>query len=215
MKTLIAHLNNTQFTTLKVNHIQCYEAGKRLLDVLGALFALVLLWPILASCMIWIKSIDNGPIFYKQWRVGQDGFLFRIYKFRTMSIDAESDGAAFAQCNDPRVLFGCQWMRKSHIDELPQLINIFLGQMSLVGPRPERPEVFTEYQNALPEFTQRLNVKPGLTGLAQITNGYTSNLNGMKQKLSYDLNYIEKRSFFGDLKLILQTLPKFWDSSAC
>ncbi|QQE12056.1 sugar transferase [Planctomycetota bacterium] len=192
-----------------------YAAGKRLLDIAGSTMMLFILWPLLLGCMIWIKMVDGGPIFYKQWRVGKNGWLFRIYKFRTMSMNAESGGATLAQENDPRVLRGCQWMRKSHVDELPQLFNIFVGNMSLVGPRPERPEIFEELHSDLPGFQRRLQAKPGLTGLAQVCNGYSNDLEGMRKKLAYDLRYIRQRTVFGDMKLILLTIPKFWDSTAC
>ena len=192
-----------------------YQVCKRLIDVMGSSFLLLLFFPVLLFCMTWIKSTDGGPTFYKQWRVGQDGKLFRIYKFRTMSINAEAGSAQLASENDPRIIRGCSWMRKSHVDELPQLVNIFMGQMSLVGPRPERPEIFMELDTDLPSFEKRLTGKPGLTGLAQVYNGYSNDKQGMRKKLAYDLQYLRKRSVFGDLKLIFLTVPKFWDSTAC
>ena len=192
-----------------------FKFTKRCLDVFGACVALLLLSPVLLGCMLWIKYIDGGPVLYRQWRVGQDGWLFRIYKFRTMSLNAEQSGVQFAAAADPRVLPGCHWMRRSHLDELPQLINILLGHMSLVGPRPERPEIFHAYANTLPSMTGRLAGQPGLTGLAQVRNGYTNDLRGMRRKLALDIRYLRKRSLVNDLKLIIQTLPKFWDRAAC
>jgi len=132
-----------------------------------------------------------------------------------MSMDAERDGVCLAQPGDPRVLFGCRWIRKSHIDELPQLINILSGEMSLVGPRPERPELVKEMRDHLPGFERRLLGAPGLTGLAQVRNGYTNDMAGMQRKLTLDLEYLAHRSIFRDLRLILATLPRFWDRSAC
>ncbi|QDU34001.1 UDP-N-acetylgalactosamine-undecaprenyl-phosphate N-acetylgalactosaminephosphotransferase [Poriferisphaera corsica] len=202
-------------STGAIQRVLLYRIGKRIIDISGSLALLLMFMPILIGCGIWIKSRDGGSIFYKQWRVGRNGWLFRIYKFRTMSLNAESKGIQLAKNNDPRVLRGCHWMRKSHIDELPQLINILFGNMSLVGPRPERPEIFEELRGDLPSFSRRLAAKPGLTGLAQVLNGYSNDLTGMRMKLAYDLQYLRKRSVLGDLKLIFLTIPKFWDNTAC
>ena len=129
--------------------------------------------------------------------------------------NAEEEGVQWASKDDPRVLSGCQWMRKSHADELPQLFNILVGQMSMVGPRPERPEIFTQLSNELPEIEMRLVTRPGLTGLAQVRNGYTNDIEGMRRKLAYDLRYLRRHSLTGDIKLMLATLPRLWDSTAC
>ena len=192
-----------------------YERSKRLLDICGALTGLTITAPLMLLCVLWIKLVDGGPVFYQQWRVGRNGWLFRIYKFRTMSLDAEPDGARFATSGDQRVLPCCGWMRRSHADELPQLINILFGQMSLVGPRPERPEIFEELREELPGVGRRLSGTPGLTGLAQIRNGYTNDLAGMRRKLAYDLRYLRRRSLFGDIKVVWQTVPRIWDQAAC
>lgn len=189
---------------------------KRLVDILFALVALVLLMPILLFCIALIKLSDPGPAIYSQWRVGSGGRLFRIYKLRTMRMTAEHDtGAVCALPDDSRVIASCRWMRRSHVDELPQLINILTGQMSLVGPRPERPEIHTAITRELPEFEQRLSVKPGLTGLAQVRNGYTNDLAGSRCKLDYDLQYIRRAGLWMDIKLIMSTIPKVWDREAC
>jgi len=132
-----------------------------------------------------------------------------------MYIDAEAQGQAVkAGANDPRVIPICRWMRRSHIDELPQLLNILHGEMSLVGPRPERPELFEELNRQLPKFEQRLAVKPGLTGLAQIYNGYDTDAASVRRKLDYDLNYIDNMSLNIDLKLLMATFSKFYDQGA-
>ena len=191
------------------------DSFKRLVDIAGSLGILAICWPILLFCAAWIKLADNGPVFYKQWRVGKNGWLFRIYKFRTMKMNAEDGGAQLAQSNDPRVIPGCDWMRKSHVDELPQLINILLGHMSIVGPRPERPEITQDLSVDIPGFEKRLAVSPGLTGFAQVFNGYSNDHQGMRNKLAYDLRYMRQRTIVGDLILILRTIPKFWDKSAC
>lgn len=192
-----------------------FELAKRLMDLGGAVFALVLLGPVLLACGLYIKWADGGPVFYRQWRVGRDGKLFRIWKLRTMRTDAESAGAQFARDNDPRVIAGCYWIRKSHLDELPQLLNIIRGEMTLVGPRPERPEFMDQMAADLPGLHRRLHATPGLTGLAQVRNGYTNDLAGMKRKLELDLCYLRDRSIWLDLRLIALTLPRFWDRHAC
>lgn len=192
-----------------------FEITKRLVDLTGALLALLLFSPLLVFTALWVKLADGGPVFYRQWRVGRDGKLFRIWKLRTMRTDAEKDGPQFATDNDPRIVRGCGWMRTSHVDELPQLLNILRGEMSLVGPRPERPEFIDQLRTELPGVDRRLAGTPGLTGLAQVVNGYTNDIEGMRRKLDLDLRYLEQRSIRLDLRLILKTLPRFWDRTAC
>jgi len=192
-----------------------FEWLKRSMDIAASLVGLVALAPVIAISAAWIKWIDGGPVFYRQWRVGHHGWLFRLYKLRTMTTDAERDGLArFAQGGDPRILPGCAWMRKSHVDELPQLWNILKGHMSLVGPRPERPEIFEILRCSMPKIERRLDAKPGLTGMAQVRNGYTNDTTGARKKQAYDLRYLRHRSFGGDLRLLIATVPKIWDQSA-
>lgn len=192
-----------------------FELAKRLLDLCGAMLALVLFSPLLLFASAWVKLTDGGPVFYRQYRVGRDGKLFKIWKLRTMRTDAEKNGPRFASDNDPRIVPGCGWMRRSHIDELPQLLNIIRGHMSLVGPRPERPELMDQLRKDLPGMDRRLAATPGITGLAQVVNGYTNDLDGMRRKLDLDLRYLEQRSIGLDLRLILKTFPRFWDRTAC
>ncbi|MEO0476021.1 MAG: sugar transferase [Planctomycetota bacterium] len=192
-----------------------FEVAKRMLDLFGALLALALFSPVLLFAAAWVKFADGGPVFYRQYRVGRDGKLFKIWKLRTMRTDAEADGPQFATDNDPRIVRGCGWMRTSHIDELPQLLNILRGDMSLVGPRPERPELMDELRKDLPHVDRRLSATPGITGLAQVVNGYTNDLEGMQRKLDLDLRYLERRSIGLDIRLILKTVPRFWDRTAC
>ena len=188
---------------------------KRVLDLLGAIAGIVVTTPLLAGCAIGIKIAHGGPVVYRQWRVGRDGWLFRIYKLRTMRLDAEALGdARFTNTNDPRILTGCGWIRKTHIDELPQLWNILIGDMSLVGPRPERPEIFERFREDLPSIERRLATKPGLTGLAQVCNGYTNDLAGARRKLALDLRYLRNRGLLTDLRLMIATMPKIWDQTA-
>jgi lipopolysaccharide/colanic/teichoic acid biosynthesis glycosyltransferase len=191
-----------------------YDLLKRALDIAGACVGLIAFAPLLLGCGAWIKLRDGGPIFYRQWRVGHNGWIFCIYKLRTMAMDAEQPGnAKFASANDGRIIPGCQWMRRSHIDELPQLWNILTGEMSLVGPRPERSEMFQDIESAMPRFKQRLAGKPGLTGLAQVRNGYTNDTAGARKKLAYDLCYLQNRSIRNELQLILATIPRIWDDA--
>ncbi|HEX7010252.1 MAG TPA: sugar transferase, partial [Phycisphaeraceae bacterium] len=190
-----------------------FEPCKRAMDVLLASLGLIASAPVLLLCMAWVWWMDGSPVIYRQWRVGRSGRLFCLYKLRTMRRDAERHGVRLATSDDQRVLPGCQWIRKSHLDELPQLINVLMGQMSIVGPRPERPEVIEQLRAALPRIERRLAVAPGLTGLAQVRNGYSNDLAGMRRKLAYDLLYLRRRSFFTDLGLILQTAPKLWDQA--
>jgi len=192
-----------------------FEVLKRVIDLCGAALALLLFSPMLLLAASWVKIADGGPVFYRQYRVGRDGKLFRIWKLRTMRTDAEKDGPRFATDNDPRIVPGCGWMRTSHIDELPQLLNILRGDMSLVGPRPERPELMDQLRKDLPGLDRRLAATPGITGLAQVVNGYTNDLEGMRRKLDLDLKYLEQRSIRLDVRLILKTLPRFWDRTAC
>jgi lipopolysaccharide/colanic/teichoic acid biosynthesis glycosyltransferase len=192
-----------------------FEMSKRLIDICGSVVGILVLLPVLCFCALWIRLVDGGPVFYSQWRVGSDGWLFKIYKFRTMGMNAEKPGSAqWASKRDPRVLFGCNIMRRSHVDELPQLWNILKGDMSLVGPRPERPEMFEQLRKDIPGIERRLAGRPGLTGLAQIKHGYTNDLAGARRKVAFDLRYLRHRSVLSDVKLLLATFPKVWDQAA-
>ena len=193
-----------------------FRIFKELIDVVGAALAMLVFSPVMILCAIMIKLADPlGPVLYRQVRVGVSGRLFTIYKLRTMYVDAEAHGRAqLAGQDDPRVIPICRWMRRGHLDELPQLLNILRGEMSLVGPRPERPELFEDLSRNLPNFEKRLAIKPGLTGLAQIYNGYDTDLESIGRKLDYDLAYIEQMSLGLDCKLLLATLSKFNDRGA-
>lgn len=212
MKT--SQRNNSVGRTLK-SPGALFEVTKRLMDIGGSAVGLLVLLPLLAFCAVWIRLVDGGPVFYSQWRVGTDGWLFKIYKFRTMGMNAEKPGSAqWAAKSDPRVLWGCNWMRRSHVDELPQLWNILKGDMSLVGPRPERPEMVEQLRKDIPAIELRLAGRPGLTGLAQVKHGYTNDLAGARRKVAFDLRYLRRRSVLSDLKLLLATFPKVWDQAA-
>ncbi len=176
---------------------------KRMCDiVLSALF-LVVLSPLLLVCAIAIKLEDHGPIFYLQDRVTLDGKVFRIVKFRSMIVDAEAHGAKPATQDDPRITRVGRFLRRYRIDEMPQFVNVLLGQMSLVGPRPERTLHETLYEQQLPDFKYRLRVKSGLTGYAQVYGKYNTS---PEDKLKMDMLYIENQSLLLDFQLILLTI---------
>jgi exopolysaccharide biosynthesis polyprenyl glycosylphosphotransferase len=184
-----------------------YEVGKRILDIIGALVGIMLLalfFPLIAT----ITMLDSGfPIFYKQVRLGKGASPYTIIKFRTMHKDAESDGRARpASKNDPRITRAGNLMRRTRIDELPQFLNVLRGEMSIVGPRSERPELVDHYQKQVPFYRARLLVKPGITGWAQINFGYVSTVEDTIIKLEYDLYYIKHRSLGTDISIILRTI---------
>lgn len=186
---------------LKIEQLFC----KRLLDLVCSMIGLVLTSPFFLIIALMIKATDQGPVFYKQVRLTKDRKEFMIYKFRTMIQNAEKDGHAVLAANDDdRILPVGRFLRATRLDELPQLINILKGEMSIVGPRPERPELAEEIEKELPEFAYRLKVKAGLTGYAQIYGKYNTT---SYDKLKLDLTYIRNYSFFLDLKLMIMT-PK-------
>ena len=178
---------------------------KRLIDIIGSLVGMILASPFFFVIALSIRLTDRGPIFFCQERLTIDGKMFNIYKFRTMIQNAEKDGIArLATEKDSRILPIGKILRRTRLDELPQLINILKGDMSLVGPRPERPELAAQIENEIPEFSYRLKVKAGLTGYAQIYGKYNTT---PYDKLKLDLTYIRNYSLLLDLKLILMT-PK-------
>jgi lipopolysaccharide/colanic/teichoic acid biosynthesis glycosyltransferase len=180
---------------------------KRALDLLLAVLFLILLFPFFPLIAIAIWLCDKGPVFYIQARVGQGGEIFNIYKFRTMRMDAEPFGPRWASgLTDPRVIKCGNFLRRTRLDEIPQLLNIIRGEMSFVGPRPERPE-FVEYlKRRLSCYELRHIVKPGLTGYAQIRYHYGASERDALEKLRYDLYYIKNRNFLVDLYIIIFTV---------
>jgi exopolysaccharide biosynthesis polyprenyl glycosylphosphotransferase len=178
--------------------------AKRIFDLGVALLALSILAPLFALVAALIRLDSPGPVFYIQRRVGRRGRLFHIVKFRTMTRDAESrTGAVVAQENDPRVTRLGRWLRAFRIDEIPQLWNVFWGDMSLVGPRPERPELADRYQAALAGYDLRHLVRPGITGLAQVYGRYRSH---PREKLRFDLAYVYNYSFGLEAVLLVKTM---------
>jgi exopolysaccharide biosynthesis polyprenyl glycosylphosphotransferase len=184
-----------------------YELTKRLLDILGAALGL-LIFAITSPFLSLAVLIDSGlPVFYSQPRLGRGGLIFKIYKYRTMRQDAEADGEPKITLeNDPRVTRVGGFLRRTRLDELPQFWNVLRGEMSLVGPRAERPELVAEYQKQVPFYRARLLVKPGLTGWAQINYGYVANVTETAVKIEYDLYYIKHRTLAMDFQIILRTI---------
>jgi exopolysaccharide biosynthesis polyprenyl glycosylphosphotransferase len=188
----------------RVNHF--YEVLKRLLDIMGGLVGIgimFLTFPFVGLAIV----LDNGfPILYSQIRSGRGGQPYNIYKYRTMRRDAEADGQPqWAEESDPRATRVGRILRKTHLDELPQIINVLRGEMSLVGPRAERPELVAWFQQYVPFYRARLLVKPGITGWAQVNFGYASTIDETIVKLEYDLYYIQRRNLWLDILILLRT----------
>ena len=196
------------FADLKV-HCDEQATLKRLSDLVVASVGLILtapLWPIIALI---IRLGDGGPAFYSQERVGQNGRPFRLYKFRTMRLDAEKGKSVWATVNDPRITRVGRWLRRTRLDELPQLCNVLIGHMSIVGPRPERPDIVDELVGCVPFYAERHLVKPGITGWAQISFRYGNTIEDAKRKLQYDLYYLKHTSFELDMMILFRTAGTF------
>lgn len=203
-----------------------HEVARRALNIVVACIGLVLAAPIMLVVAIAVRLTSPGPVIYTQIRIGQDrrrrggsagaprrandlgGKPFRIYKFRTMRVDAEkASGAVWATQNDPRVTPIGRVLRKYRLDELPQLFNVILGDMNIVGPRPERPVIFQELRQTIHGYEYRQLARPGITGLAQVSQNYDSNLDDVKRKVQYDLTYIRKQSLVEDMRIMALTVP--------
>lgn len=179
---------------------------KRLFDIFISIFLLVLYSPLLILAVILIKLTSKGTVFYKQERVGRNEKPFTMYKFRSMVQNAEEYGPEWAGEDDPRITGIGKILRKMYIDEIPQVINVLKNEMSIVGPRPERPYFVNKLKNEIPYYYKRLTVKPGITGWAQIKHKYDSSLEDVKAKLQYDFYYIENMSLKLDFKIIINTI---------
>jgi exopolysaccharide biosynthesis polyprenyl glycosylphosphotransferase len=189
-----------------LNHSRIYAIAKRAVDIAFATamgLGILLVVPIVALA---IRLDSPGPIFYSQLRVGLNGRLFRIYKFRSMRQDAERNGATWAKVGDARVTRVGRFLRLTRIDELPQVWNVLRGDMTLVGPRPERPEFTSLLEAEIPSYAERHQVKPGITGWAQVRYRYTSSVRDAEAKLEYDLFYVKYRSLGLDLRVLLRTV---------
>jgi lipopolysaccharide/colanic/teichoic acid biosynthesis glycosyltransferase len=198
----------------------------RAMNVILAAVGLVISAPLMLLVCVLVKLTSPGPIFYSQTRVGLDrrrskrpgstydrrhrdlgGMPFIMFKFRTMRDDAEKNGPVWATKSDPRVTAIGRLMRKYRIDELPQLINVLRGDMNIVGPRPERPSIFSTLCDDIAEYPLRQQTKPGITGWAQINRAYDTSLDDVRIKVSYDLEYLERQSVGADLLIMARTLP--------
>lgn len=183
------------------------QRAKRLMDVVFSLLVLVVFLPLWMIIALLIKLDSKGPILLRQLRVGKDGKLFTIYKFRSMVQEAEKySGPVWAERNDPRITRVGRIIRRLRLDEIPQFINVLKGEMSLVGPRPERPFFVEQLEREIPLYRRRLRVAPGATGWAQVKQGYDTSLDDVREKLKYDLYYIENMSLRMDLKILLRTV---------
>ncbi|MBD3403301.1 sugar transferase [candidate division GN15 bacterium] len=221
------------------------RAVKRSVDLVGSLVGLTLCLPFFIIVPILIKLDSRGPVFYTQLRIGVNrrradrryhqrngcenrrgedrrkedlmGKPFRVIKFRTMVQDAEKkSGPVWASKGDPRITKLGRFLRKTRIDEIPQFLNVFMGDMALVGPRPERPNFVRDLSTQVEGYTRRLQVKPGITGLAQVEAGYDSDLESVRQKVGYDINYISNMSLWSDIKIMAKTvIVVFTGKGAC
>ena len=185
-----------------------YEAVKPRVEFLLAVVMLLLTSPLILVAMVLVKLSSRGPAIYRQRRLGLGGRTFTIYKIRTMYEDSERDGPTWAVPGDPRVTPVGGVLRLTHLDELPQLINVLMGEMSLVGPRPERPEFVAELERGLPGYRRRLEVRPGVTGLAQVQQPPDTDLASVRRKLNYDLCYVDRLGPWLDARLIAGTALK-------
>jgi len=180
---------------------------KRVFDIVVAAFLLVLTLPIMLIAALLVLFEDGGPVVYRQQRVGARGATFTLLKFRSMHKDAEAGGkASWASVNDSRITLVGKFLRRTRIDELPQLVNVLRGEMSFVGPRPERPEFVAMLTEQIPFYAVRHSVKPGLTGWAQVRYSYGATVEQSVKKLEYDLYYVKNHTLVLDLVILLETV---------
>ena len=201
------------------------ERLNRALNFVLAVVALVIASPVMLAVAVMVRLTSRGPVLYTQERVGQDrrrgrvpaggdrrsqdlgGRVFTIYKFRSMRVDAETNGAVWATRNDPRVTPIGGALRALRLDELPQLFNVIMGDMNIVGPRPERPVIFGKLRAEIEEYPLRQLAKPGITGLAQVNHTYDTCVDDVKVKVKYDLEYLRQQSLWTDIKIMAKTIP--------
>jgi lipopolysaccharide/colanic/teichoic acid biosynthesis glycosyltransferase len=225
LPTPFAHVSLTLVERDQVLPRERSERLSRALNIVVALVALVFAAPIMLLIGLAIRLTSRGPILYSQVRVGVDrrfrsattydrrgydhgGRLFKMYKFRSMCVNAEADGkAVWARQADPRVTAVGRFLRRTRLDELPQLYNVLRGDMNIVGPRPERPTIFAQLRDDIPQYAMRQRVKPGITGWAQVNQAYDSCIDDVKNKVRYDLEYVRRQSVTHDLRIMSMTLP--------
>lgn len=180
--------------------------AKVAIESLITLAMLVIASPVILLVAFLVRVTSRGPVFYTQKRVGRDGRCFTIYKIRTMRLDSEPNGPKWCVPGDPRVTPLGRLLRATHLDELPQLLNILQGDMSLIGPRPERPEIVARLERVFPDYPRRHVVRPGLTGLAQVLQAPDTDLSTVRRKLQFDLHYLAHWSLWMDLRILFATV---------
>ena len=195
------------FGAMRIPSRRPQQALKRQTDLIVSTALLILTAPLIAIAAVLIRLTSPGPVIYRQTRVGLDGREFEVFKLRSMIADAENlTGPVWATRNDPRITVVGKLLRKYRIDELPQLVNVLNGEMSLVGPRPERPAFVEDLRLSIPQFELRTRVLPGITGLAQIEAGYSASWADSEEKLRHDLDYVRTANTALDLLILLRTI---------
>ncbi|MBR6285415.1 MAG: sugar transferase [Bacteroidaceae bacterium] len=182
-----------------------YAVVKRCFDFVAALFCIVLFSPLFLIICIVVKLADGAPVLFSQERVGLHGETFRIYKFRTMTPNAEAEQPLLCDVNDPRLTKVGQWLRSHHLDEIPQLWNVLKGDMSFIGYRPERPYFVEQIMEKNPDYARLYAIRPGITSKATLYNGYTGTMEKMLRRLDMDLEYLDNQSLMLDIKILLKT----------
>jgi sugar transferase (PEP-CTERM system associated) len=192
-----------------------FKRLKRGIDIIGSLLGLTVFTPVMLIISLAIKLDTKGPIFYRQERIGEDEKIFNLFKFRSMSVDAEENGPVWAEVNDQRVTRVGQVIRKLRFDEIPQMFNVLKGEMSFIGPRPERPFFVDTLKSEIPFYSERHVIKPGITGWAQICYSYGASKEDALEKIKYDLYYIKHMSLILDLMILFETIKiVFWAKGA-
>jgi lipopolysaccharide/colanic/teichoic acid biosynthesis glycosyltransferase len=224
LQTVTPVIRRSKASSLPADHPHRQEGARRALNVAVAAIGLVLAAPVMLGVAVAVKLSSPGPIFYRQRRVGLctrsthggnhrrkidlGGKPFTIYKFRTMRVSKPGqESQVWAASNDPRITPIGGFLRRTRLDELPQLWNVLLGDMNIVGPRPEQPEIFQNLRNEVPSYSARQRVRPGITGRAQITLAYDSCIDDVRKKVAADLEYIESQSVLEDLRIMALTAP--------
>lgn len=203
------YLNHNFYKSIHIsssNDNRFYLVFRRILDIVISLVGLIIFIPFIPVIFLLNLIGNRGPLFYTQTRVGEKGKSFKIFKLRSMVVNAESKGAQYAIKNDKRITTFGKFLRNTRLDEVPQFFNILKGEMSVIGPRPERPEFVEDLSKELPFYEIRHVIKPGLTGWAQVNYPYASNLEEQEKKLRYDLFYIKKQNAYLDFKIIIKTM---------
>ncbi len=208
-------LNTTAIDAIPTSGLIPYARAKFAIEWAASLFLMIVLTPLIFSLGVLVKLSSPGPMFYSQIRCGRLGREFRIYKLRTMTHQCEmTTGPVWSTANDPRVTRVGRWLRDTHLDELPQLWNVIRGDMALIGPRPERPEIATRIEKSMPDFRKRLLVRPGITGLAQMRMPADTDLHAVRRKLAHDVHYIRNFGLAIDACVCLSTVFYFIGAAA-